>query len=312
MEFKLNFNIDESSVKLNHSDGLVLIGSCFSDEIATRLSLNGFQNLANPYGTLFHPLAIANAIRSTINEDTKVNSLKSGEVFHAWDCAGIVHGYSEEELIRNVLSARASALKQIKEAKFLFITFGTAWGYKHEELDLIVGNCHKHPQKNFKKTLSPIEEMKSSWMDLLVVLKELNKDLKVVFTVSPVRHKKDGLIENNRSKARLLELVHTLTELSDVSYFPSYEIVIDELRDYHFFSKDLVHPSEVAVDYVWDKFETVYCNEETKELSGKVKQIKNSLAHKSLYPNSDSHKNMVKEMTQKKDFLLNKYPFLKF
>ncbi len=312
MNFKLNFDIDESSIKLSHSDEIMLIGSCFSDEITSRLTLNGFQNLANPFGTLFHPLAISNALNSSVSESVEINLLKSNDVFHAWDSAGVIHGYSEKELRDKVNEKRSQTLNYIKHAKFLLITFGTSWSYKHLELDIVVGNCHKENQSTFEKRLNSVEEMKSEWIDLIKKIKSINKKINIVFTVSPVRHKKDGLINNNRSKARLIELTHELNECTGSTYFPSYEILIDELRDYRFYNDDLVHPSDSAVDYVWSKFEKSFCTPETIELSRKVKQIKLSLGHRSLYPKSESHQLMKEKMELKKQDLLKKHPNLKF
>ncbi|MCH2230467.1 MAG: GSCFA domain-containing protein [Crocinitomicaceae bacterium] len=312
MDFKLPFHIGESPVKVKHKDKIILIGSCFSDEISFKLSLNGFQNFANPFGTLFHPLSIANSLNSSLSRTKEVNVIKSNDVFHAWDCAGVIHGYSENELREKVYEKRSETLKQIKDAKFLVVTFGTAWSYKHLELDIVVGNCHKEKQSSFRKQLNSMDEMLAVWIVLIERIKAINNDINIVFTVSPVRHKKDGLIENNRSKSRLIELVHKLTEFDGTAYFPSYEILIDELRDYRYYNEDMVHPSSQAVDYVWEQFERTYCDDSTKNLSRRVKQIKTSLAHKSLYPNSESNRKMLLKMEQSKEEILQEFPYLNF
>lgn len=312
MKFKLDFNIEDSPVKLNHSDKTILLGSCFSTEIATKLEINGFQVCSNPFGTLFHPEAIANVIKSSIQDDTGIDSIQSDDIFHSWDSAGTVFGSSKKDLKERVLRLRKGLRSDLETAKVLVITFGTSWGYYNIELSKIVGNCHKVKQDKFSKSLSSADSMLETWKELVEVLKAFNPELEIVFTVSPVRHKKDGLIENNRSKARLIELVHELTRIESVSYFPAYEIVIDELRDYRFFNEDLVHPNNIAVDYVWETFEKLFCPKETISLSKEIKRIKLSENHKSLYPNSNADMKMKASNETKKKELLLRLPHLKF
>lgn len=310
MKFKLDFNIDESEVKFDHSDEIILIGSCFSTEIANKLILNGFNVEVNPFGTLFHPSAILNVLKSSVSNDSNVFIKQSDDVFHSWDSAGGVYGMSEVELRERVKDIRKNLKKSIESAKVLIITFGTAWGYQHNQLKCIVGNCHKENQNQFTKVLSTVSELENDWVLLFNEMKSLNPELNVIFTVSPVRHKKDGLIENNRSKARLIELVHRIVDKTTATYFPSYEILIDELRDYRFYSEDLVHPSQAAVDYVWSQFENSFCSHETKMLSQEVQRIKRSESHKTLYPNSKADKFMKEMVSKKKEQILLKYPFL--
>lgn len=312
MKFKLEINIEQSVVKLNHKDESILIGSCFSAEIASRLNESGFSIASNPFGTLFHPEAISNVIQSTITDNINVDIKRSDDVFHSWDSSGVLFGMSDYELIDNVLHIRKELKKSLLSAKILVITFGTAWGYNHNELSKVVGNCHKESQDKFTKSLSSINEMEETWLELIQSLKIFNPELQLIFTVSPVRHKKDGITENNRSKARLLEFVHRIVESTSAKYFPAYEILIDELRDYRFYSEDLVHPNSSAVDFVWKKFEKAYCSEETISLSQDIKKIKLSESHKTLYPNSNADVKMKEATSKSKDELLNKYPYLKF
>lgn len=312
MKLKLDFNIDDSSVKLNHSDKTILLGSCFSSEIATKLDFNGFSVCSNPFGTLFHPQAIAKIIKSSINDESNVDSVQSDDVYHSWDSAGTVYGSSEVELSEKVVGLRKDLKTELKASKLIVITFGTAWAYHNIELSKIVGNCHKAKQDSFSKLLSSVDAMLDSWTEIVDLLKTFNPELEIIFTVSPVRHKKDGLIENNRSKARLIELVHELTKIESVNYFPAYEIIVDELRDYRFYNEDLVHPNSLAVDYVWEAFEKAFCSEETISLSNEIKRIKLSENHKSLYPNSNADMKMKASNEKKKKELLLNYPFLKF
>lgn len=312
MKLKLDFNIEDSSVKLDHSDRIILMGSCFSTEIASKLEVNGFQVSSNPFGTLFHPEAIANVIQSSIHDNSNIDCIQTDDIFHSWDSAGTVFGLSRMDLEQKVLGLRRELKSALATSKFLVITFGTALGYHHNELSKIVGNCHKIKQDNFTKSLSSVDSMLDTWRQLVVSLKAFNPELELIFTVSPVRHKKDGLIENNRSKARLIELVLQLTEEKSANYFPAYEIVIDELRDYRFYNEDLVHPNNSAVDYVWGAFEKSYCSKETISLSNEIKRIKLSENHTSLYPNSNADNRMKATLEKKKEELILSHPYLKF
>ena len=310
MEFKLDFAIPEAVLQTSHKDSIVLLGSCFSDEMSGKLSAAGFSVLANPFGTLFHPVALVNVLNASLDESTSVDVLERDGLFFSWDSAGRIYGHSEVELIERITKTRTTVKKAIGEADLLVITFGTAWGYRHADLDKLAGNCHKAPASTFTKELSLLQPMAENWMKLLDRLHAFNPELKVVFTVSPVRHKKDGLIENNRSKARLIELVHWLTEEAEVHYFPAYEILIDELRDYRFYAKDLIHPSEEAIQYIWERFQRFALTPEAQELGRRVVSIRQSLEHKSLHPGSTADQERLKRAEQRRDELLAAHPEL--
>lgn len=250
--------------------------------------------LSNPFGTIFHPAALANCVELSLNKSKEPRIFQRGDLYFSWDSASVIFGKSESEVCAKFDAQRAVFEEYLQSAKCLMVTFGTAWGYElieqnsHETLDQqdVVANCHKMPGTNFEKKLMSVAEEWSRWQTLILALKAVNPELKIVFTVSPVRHKKDGLVENNQSKARLIELVHRLVESADAQYFPAYEIVIDELRDYRFFKEDRVHPSEEAVSYVWRRFEETHFSESTQELAKNVRQIHLARAHRSLHPES--------------------------
>lgn len=308
MEFKLNFEIPKSELLLTHKDSIVLIGSCFSDEMAGNCLNSGFNNESNTFGTLFHPTAIANVLNASINRENQINLFKRDNLYFSWDSAAKVYGSTEYELKSNVLALRESFRDKLLNAKLLIVTFGTSWGYRHNSLNSIVGNCHKAPSSEFERELSGSAELYEQWSDLLLRLKKFNPSLKIVFTVSPVRHAKDGLIENNRSKARLIELVHSLCEVENVSYFPSFEILIDELRGYRFYAEDLVHPNKLAIEYIWNKFSEAFFNDDTRKLIEEVRSIKTALAHKSLHPDSVVNQERLLAIEKKKAEFLGKHP----
>lgn len=308
MEFKLNFEIPKSDFDLTHKDSIILIGSCFSDEMAGHFSNSGFKVESNTFGTLFHPAAIANVLNSSIDRAKHVNIFERDNLYFSWDSASKVYGLTEDELKSNVLDLRESFRYKLLNARLLIITFGTTWGYRHKSLNSIVGNCHKAPASEFERELSEIDELLAEWKKMIAKLNEFNPNLKIVFTVSPVRHEKDGLVDNNRSKARLIELAHALCEFENVSYFPSYEILIDELRDYRFYAEDLVHPNKLAIEYIWNKFSDTFFTDDTLKLIEEIKSIKTALAHKSLHPDSVVNQERIIAIEKKKAELLARNP----
>lgn len=308
MDFRVKTKIDSIDINLDHSCPVVMIGSCFSDELYPHFVQNGFDVMSNPFGTLFHPLAISNVIENVINESQDVDVYSNSEVYFAWEAGGKIFGYSESKLIENVLNIRKKLKNQLlRENVILILTFGSAWAYVHNELNAVVGNCHKAKQDVFTKELTESSDMIEKYKALLSRLKKLNPTLKIILTVSPVRHKKDGLVENNRSKSRLIELVHDLTR-EDIFYFPSYELVLDELRDYRFYASDLVHPSKDALNYVWDRLTASICNEESLKLMRKVESIKKGFAHKSLYPDTHADRIRLEQLNEQKEQLERSHP----
>lgn len=308
MEFKLNFEIQESSINLSYDDSFVLIGSCFSDEIGDKLRHTGFKVDSNSFGTLFHPTAIANVIKSSLEENENVDIFQRDDLFFSWDSASKVYAYTEKDLIEATIELRKQFCSNIKSAGSILITFGTAWKYDLISTGKTVGNCHKAAQSLFNKSLSKIEELSEEWNSIIDLIRSHNPSAKIIFTVSPVRHIKDGLIENNRSKARLIELVNNLVSYSDVSYFPSYEILMDELRDYRYYEEDLVHPSKLAVQYIWERFIDFSFSKEAKSIMKERAEIVNQLTHKSLYPDSQAEIKRQEVVELKLKQFQSKYP----
>lgn len=308
MKFKLDFKVDENGVNLTHNDSVVSIGSCFSDEIGSKLISSGFSIYSNPFGTLFHPLAIMNVLNHALSNSIKVETVKRNDLFFTWEASSKLFDSDIERLRTEVLKIRSELKQNIQDSNLLILTFGTAWGYRHKEIDRLVGNCHKAPQNSFKKELSTINMMFEECQATIKSIKALNPKIKILITVSPVRHKKDGLVENNRSKARLIELVHLLVESNECIYFPAFEIVMDELRDYRFYKNDLVHPSEEAVNYVWEKFIESTVNTTTVSIISSYQKITRELAHRSLFPNSKEDINRIQKAKESKTAFTLKYP----
>jgi len=310
--FQLTFPIPESLLKIEHGKQILFLGSCFSDEIALKASYEGFMVDSNPFGTIFHPIAISRFVKETISgSDLSERIVDRYGTFLSWDASGTLYDQSESGIVNKMKLLREEMLENVKNAVFSVVTFGSAWGYRLNNSDELVANSHKFPGSNFTKELTPIDEIVFQWENIIGQLKDLNPKLNICFTVSPVRHSKDGLIENNHSKAILIESVRRLISENLGSYFPSFEIVIDELRDYRFFKTDRVHPNDEAIHYVWQRFSETFFTHQTKELSLEVIKLRRAESHKSLFNDSFEDKEHRKKTQELRASLLNKFPFLK-
>ena len=304
-KFLIPFDVPISSFNVKHGDQLLFLGSCFSDEMSRKSVYYGFNVLSNPFGTIFHPEVIARNLNDALNgHDDAQRILKRNDLFFSWDASGTVFGYSQKEVTEKINSQKIILKNAILHSKVLFITFGTAWGYRLNETGLLVANCHKVNGSSFTKELTDVDALENSWIQTIELIQRLIPALNIVFTVSPVRHIKDGLIENTQSKSILIELVRRLKAKQSVSYFPSYEIMIDELRDYRFYKKDLVHPSEEAIDYIWDKFQSCYFSSETITLNKTIERYRLAEHHKSLYENSQDYIQFKLKMEKEKEVFL--------
>ena len=250
-------DIQPSEWKIGYEDKILMLGSCFSDEIGAQMQQRYLQVTCNPFGTLYNPLSIAQALTMT-----EVPELVEHEgLWHSMAHHGSFSRASKEEAEQAVRASIKAMQQALNEASVVIVTFGTAWVYemKGEGLPVtgygVVGNCHKLPERCFVRRRLTVEEIVDAWKPIL----EKYSDKHWLFTVSPIRHIKDGLHENQLSKATLLQSVDQLGD-----YFPSYEIMLDELRDYRFYADDLVHPSSLAVNYIWERFVDTYCTNQTK------------------------------------------------
>lgn len=310
MNFKLPFEIPSSDLQLDTDSKMVFLGSCFADNISEKLDKLQLQIESNPFGTLFHPEPIAYQLQEALTDGEEVDILQRGNVFLDWMSAGKIAAPDKDKLVDQVLSLRSSLKEQLRTGNLLVISFGTAWGYSRNDLNKTVGNCHKQPGGEFEKVLfDPIKAL-NDWKHLLSSLNAFNPELKIVLTVSPVRHAKDGLVENNRSKARLIEFVHTLCEEKNVYYFPAYEILIDELRDYRFYANDLVHPNSLAIDYIFEKFLSFAFHadaiKDIQELNSYI-QLRD---HKVLHSFSEEEVKRQDTLEKRRAELIRKHPWI--
>jgi hypothetical protein len=312
MKLLLDIKIDEPAKKIDYTDKIMLVGSCFTEHIGDRLEDLKFNVLQNPNGIIFDPSSVATSITSYI-ENRKYDAddlFFLNELWQSWQHHSRYSGRKQDEVLKNINDSRELAHVFLKEAKWLIITLGTSFSYKLSGSDA-VANCHRAPAQWFNKHMMTIEETIIALDTCLYRLFQFNPGLNIIFTVSPVRHIRDGIIENNRSKARLLEAVHHLVDKFDrLHYFPAYELVIDVLRDYRFYDIDLVHPNYQATAYVIEQFMKYYVNDTSLQLSAEVGKIVNARKHKPFQPQTDAHKKFLELNAQRTRALMETYPFL--
>ncbi len=310
MKLSTAVSIPKSDVLIDHQNPIFLIGSCFAENIGTKLIDSKFDVNVNPNGIIFNPISIVNALKRIIKLDLyQENELKDYDNnWFSFQHHSSFSSFNKEECLTKVNDELRNGHDHLKKTKTIFITFGSAWVYEYEQIG-IVANCHKIPNKNFTKRLLSVKEIITAFESIQDDLKEYN----VIFTVSPVRHSKDGLHENNLSKSTLHLAINNLVEQnSNYSYFPAYELVIDELRDYRFYKDDLVHLTDLAVDYVWEKFSVGYFSDSTKELNAEIEKVKAAANHRPFNFDSKNHQNFIVHQIQIMDNLNERCPFLSF
>ena len=305
----------ESKNLIDYDSKLLLLGSCFSENIGNKLKYYKFKSSQNPFGILFHPKAIESLITNAINEKnyTEDDLIFQNERWHCFDAHSSLSSSDKSELLKNLNTRISSTNRQLKEVSHIIITLGTSWVYKFIETDKTVANCHKIPQKKFLKELLTVDEISESLEAIISLIKSINKNATVLFTVSPVRHLKDGFIENQRSKSHLISAIHTIVEpRKNINYFPSYEIVMDQLRDYRFYAEDMIHPNKTAINYIWNKFSEVWISDASEKTIKEIEIIQKGIAHKPFNESSGQHQKFLNNLELKKQNIISKLPFIQF
>ena len=305
LNFRTEIKIPESYESINHSSEILLLGSCFSENIGNKLAYFKFNQLTNPYGVLFHPKAIETFIADCVIEKQYLQSdlFTFNDLFHSYHHHSSFSDTSEEKVLHNINNVIETAFVFLKNASHLIITLGTAWVYKQKKTGNIVTNCHKVPQQAFEKALlSPIE-IEECLGRIQKKLAVFNPSLKIIFTLSPVRHLKDGFIENTLSKSHLNTAIHQICKTENCFYFPAYEIVMDDLREYRFYKKDMLHPNDIAVDYIWEQFSKNWISEVSKKHFKNIDSIQKDLSHKPFHKESTNHQKFLKNLERKKNLL---------
>ena len=313
MQLTLTPDIPPLPIPIAYTDNILLIGSCFTEHIYDRLQQHRFRVLSNPHGILFNPLSVASSIDGYIEG----RQYKPGDLFYlnelwnSWDHHTRFSNTDPGAALEGINRSQAAASAFIKKADCIIITLGTAFQYYLTETGVPVANNHRAPAQWFVKKLLPITEVIHSLETALQKLFAINPFVQVLFTISPVRHIRDGVVENNRSKARLIEAVHTLCTGSDkIHYFPAYELIIDILRDYRFYDIDFVHPNYMATTYVWEHFVKSCIAPQAHPIMQQVQEIITARSHRSRFPQTMAHRKFKESYAAKTKALMEKYPFL--
>ena len=310
--------VDFSTVfsPMTHADKILLMGSCFATNIGRLLNDAKFLCDVNPYGVVYNPASISASLREIMaGKMYGVDDLFFyGECWHSAMHHGDFSAPDIDETLSRINDRINGAHRRMTSLSYLLITFGTAWVYEQKGNGKIVGNCHKQPEKVFNRRKLSVEEIVQDYTSLITQLKQINPSLKLFFTVSPIRHVRDGMHQNQLSKSTLLLAIDILQEKypESIYYFPAYEIVLDELRDYRFYAEDMVHPSELAVKYVWEKFIEYCMSPESLAIMDESEDIRKALQHKPFHPESAQYKSFLGQIVLKIDRLNKKYPYLDF
>jgi hypothetical protein len=316
----LKFTPKPSEIQIDYQDKMMLIGSCFTEHIGNFLDAHKFTVLQNPNGIIFDTLSVCRTLNSYLAPQpiTKDNLFFYNELWQHWQYHSKFSNINVDEMLTTLNAQKDKAAQMLHEANWLVITLGSSYAYKLKAdvpkefaIDNFVANCHKAPSQWFEKYLIPIDEQIASLDQTIYRIRKINPELKVIFTISPVRHIRDGIIENNRSKARLIETVHHLiNKFNQLYYFPAYEILIDVLRDYRYYDVDMVHPNYLSTSKVLQMFIESYFNQSAQEVLEQIKQIVIAKKHKAFQPNTVAHKKFLLTHLEKTQNLQKQYPFL--
>ena len=311
MELLTKVQINPSETKIGYQDKILLLGSCFADNIGEKFGEHYFQATVNPFGTLYNPASIMKAITLSFEHDNKHYILQHNGLWHSMMHHGSFSHPDKNELLSRYNESLTIMCNALQEASTIVVTFGTSWIYQME--GMVVANCHKIPAERFRRDCMTVGQIIDMWLPLLVQIP--NKHW--IFTVSPIRHIKDGLHANHLSKATLLQAIDTLivnarglNPSSSYSYFPSYEIMLDELRDYRFYAEDMVHPSQVAVDYIWQRFVETYMTVDTQSEMRTLYQLWRDRHHRFLHPESEEAQTFAERIASRVQNLKEQYPWL--
>jgi hypothetical protein len=319
MQFRTQIPLSKTNNPIDYNSKVLSFGSCFAENMADKFDYFKFQNETNPFGIIFNPVSIEKIIDRTVQEKwfTEKDVFFHNERWHSFDVHSDLSNSDRQELLETLNKAISETHKQLKQATHIIITYGTSWIYRNLESEQIVANCHKVPQKQFSKELLSVDATEKSIQNTINLIQTLNPNINFIFTISPVRHIKDGFAENQLSKSHLFAGLHQVlkthnSKLITANYFPSYEIMMDELRDYRFYGEDMLHPNQVAIDYIWHKFSENYIAKNAILIMKEIDEIQKSLRHRSFNPESEQHQKFLAKLQQRINVLGEKLPHIRF
>ncbi|MWB95112.1 GSCFA domain-containing protein [Flavobacterium sp. GA093] len=319
MQFRTQIPISKSNHPIDYHSKILSLGSCFAVNMAEKFDYFKFQNTTNPFGIIFNPVSIERIIQRAVTKElfTVKDIFFHNDLWHCYEVHSELSNPDKDVFLDKLNTLIKDFNYQITKVSHCLITFGTSWVYRNLESNNIVANCHKVPQKQFTKELLSVDVIQKSIQNTIDLIQSLNPNVKFIFTVSPVRHIKDGFVENQLSKAHLFTGLHHIVTTHNSQptthiYFPSYEIMMDELRDYRFYTEDMLHPNQVAIDYIWQRFSENYIEENSIPTMKLVSEIQKGLTHRSFNPDSEQHLAFLSKLYLKIDALQQKHPHIKF
>lgn len=315
MEFRTQIPIINSDNPINYSSKIISLGSCFAENIGGKFQYFKFQITTNPFGIIFNPVTIENLISRVVNNKkyTENDIFFHNDLWHCFEVHSELSHPDKETFLTNLNLKIQQSHNLIIQSTHIIITYGTSWVYRNKLSGKIVANCHKIPQNQFEKEILSKETIEKAIQNTIALVQKINPDCHFIFTISPVRHIKDGFVENNISKSHLIAAIHSSNfQFPTSSYFPSYEIMMDELRDYRFYAEDMLHPSQMAIDYIWQRFSETTISAESHSIMQEVDNIQKGLAHRPFNPDSASHQEFCKNLIKKINTLASKFPQIQF
>lgn len=312
MNFTTPIPIPNTKNPIDYNSKLVLLGSCFAENIGDKLEYYKFGNTVNPFGIIFNPVSIEKLIERVVNkiEFTEKDLFFHNERWHCFEVHSDLSHENKEQILENLNQILKSTNQQLIQSTHIIITYGTSWVYRNKASNAIVANCHKVPQTHFEKQILSVSTIENTIKNTLDLIQKMNPNCHLIFTISPVRHIKDGFVENQLSKAHLITAINQI--IQSAIYFPSYEIMMDELRDYRFYTEDMIHPNQIAIDYIWERFTNTNISEENHLIMKEVETIQKGLAHRPFNPNSQSHKQFLSKLQDKIALIQKQFPQIHF
>lgn len=324
MQFTTKISVQKSSFPIDYDSKIMLLGSCFAENMGNKFDYFKFQATTNPFGIVFNAVSLEKLIRRSVENRkfTESDIFFHNDLWHCYEVHSELSNSDKDSFLESLNDIIRSTNKQLNDSTHIIITLGTSWVYRNIESKEIVANCHKVPQKQFTKELLSIHQTEESLQSIISLIHSVNPNCNFIFTVSPVRHIKDGFAENTLSKAHLIAAIHSvlnqkfstsleLTTQNNI-YFPAYEIMMDELRDYRFYAEDMLHPNQTAIDYIWIQFFENYISESVFGLMNEICSIQKGLQHRPFNPNTESHQKFLNQLDLKIKAIKNQYPFIKF
>jgi len=314
MKFRTEINIQKEKNTISYDSKIILFGSCFTENLEKHLSYFKFQNISNSHGILFNPKSIERAIHDCVikKEYTQNDLHYFDDVWMSFNHHTKFSSVYLAKILEQINNNITKTHRALANASHILITLGTSWVYRYKETENLVANCHKIPQSSFKKEIISIDENTAILKQIISDIQQINSSASIIFTVSPVRHIKDGFVENTQSKARLHTAIHNIIDNKTVYYFPSFEIMMDDLRDYRFYKNDLLHPNESAMEYIWEKFKDTWISTNSYSLMKEINSIQKSLLHKAFRENSEKHQLFLKKLDEKIYQISKKYDHIHF